>query len=338
MSSNTNQRAFPFAQNARFTNLTSLSVSRYDWNHTRSPWIDSIIGTPPRSNAESWRDVMDWAKLEILDIELPPTIFLDTFKDQLSSLRSLTFRPQWGFWGNEGTICDCIPNAKEMRNAYVSFISGLSPLHKLSISGTGQLLSMDPLLHKHGHSLRSLTIHEFERDCTHQAGNETWTRPSMTLEELKRLRNMAPSPDSLTLDLYRERGQWPTEALDVVSTFDNVTDLTVHVDLEDPTRMTHADPCYTHRRLCVLPELMEPRLNFNVAQSIFRHFRQQQHTKQLRHLQLVAGDYARRKGGGLRSFHYHPNEPVMYRCRVESDGSNFCIVPNCFEDMDDEDW
>ncbi|KAI4281515.1 MAG: hypothetical protein L6R38_003641 [Xanthoria sp. 2 TBL-2021] len=261
-----------------------------------------------------------------------------TMKGQLTGLRSLIFRPQWGYWGDEETLCIFDSEAQEMRNAYVSFIAGLPPLRNLSISGTGELLDMEPILLKHEHTLRSLAIHEFERDCAYQTGNKTRTRPTMGVEELRHLKSAVPNVDSLTLDLHREHGHWPTETLNVLSTFDNLIDLTVHINLEDPTRMTHADPCWAGPDSCMLPRLMEPRIDLGAAHFIFRNLRQRQHERRLQYFRLVAGDYARREGGGMRFSPYDPDKPVMYRCRVEGNGTEFCMGPRGFIDVEAEDW
>lgn len=154
-----------------------------------------------------------------------------------------------------------------------------SPLRNLSISGTRELLEMEPMLLKHGHTLRSLAIHEFEKDRAYQTGNITWRRPTIAVEELGHLHSMAPNLDSLSLDLHREHGNWPTEELNVLSTFDNLIDLTVHFSLEDPTRMTHANHCFSLSSPCLLPEIMEPRLELGAARLMFRNLRQQQRSK-----------------------------------------------------------
>ncbi|KAL8853095.1 MAG: hypothetical protein Q9221_001977 [Calogaya cf. arnoldii] len=281
---------------------------------------------------------MDWSKLDDWNIELPPKVFMDTMKHELTGLRSLTFRHQWGYWGDEDTLCGFDSDTQEMRDAYVSFIAELSPLRNLSISGTGNLLNMEPILLKHGHTLRSLTMHEFENDCAYHTGNQTWTRPTMSVDGLKHLRSMVPDLVSLFVDLRREHGKWPTEALNVLSTFENLYDLTIHFNLEDPTRMRHAHRCYSLSDPCLLPELMEPRLNLHAAQLIFQNLRQQQGNKRLRHLRLVAGDYARREGGGLRYPPVEPNEPIMYRCRVEKNGTDFCMGLTGFSDSNKIDF
>lgn len=332
------QRAFVFDANTRLPDIKSLKLSRYDWNYTRPSWNDRFLARQPRPSVELWREAMDWTKLEDLDIDLPPRIFLDTMKDQLTGLQSLAFRPQWGFWGDEETLCGFDSEVQEMRNAYVSFIAGLPPLRNLSISGTGELLEMEPMLLKHGHTLRSLALHEFEKDCAYQTGNRTWRRPTIAVEELGHLQSMAPNLDSLSLDLHREHGNWPTEEMNVLSTLDNLIDLTIHFSLEDPTRMTHANHCFSLSSPCLLPELMEPRLELGAARLMFRNLRQQQRSKRLRHLRLVAGDYARREGGGLRFVDYEPNEPVMYRCRVENNGTDFCMGPTGFSNSRTEDF
>ena len=245
-------RAFDFGANTRFPDLKSLSLSQYDWNYTQPSRSGFLFAGQPRPNVELWREAMDWSKLDDWNIELPPKVFMDTMKHELTGLRSLTFRHQWGYWGDEDTLCGFDSDTQEMRDAYVSFIAELSPLRNLSISGTGNLLNMEPILLKHGHTLRSLTMHEFENDCAYHTGNQTWTRPTMSVDGLKHLRSMVPDLVSLFVDLRREHGKWPTEALNVLSTFENLYDLTIHFNLEDPTRMRHAHRRYSLTDPCLL--------------------------------------------------------------------------------------
>ena len=172
---------------------------------------------------------MDWSRLERLDIDLPPKVFLDTFHNQLTGLQSLTFRPERGYGGDEDNMCNLEPDAQDMREAYVSFIAGLLSLHELRISGTEELLDLKPILDRHGHTLQTLRIHENERDCAYETGNITWKRPTLALDELRDLRAMAPNLESLTLDLQRTHGKWPTSMFKVLSTFDNLQDLTLYL-------------------------------------------------------------------------------------------------------------
>lgn len=99
---------------------------------------------------------MDWTKLEDLNIDLPTELFMVTMKGQLTGLRSLTFRPQWATGGTRRHYA--FSTQKRKKCGMPTSHSSLPPLRNLSISGTGELLDMEPILLKHGHTLRSLAI------------------------------------------------------------------------------------------------------------------------------------------------------------------------------------
>ena len=91
--SNNDQRAFIFSEDAQFPNLTSLRLSQYDWKFKQRSGFRPYA----HLSSELWLKVMDWTKLERLDIDLPPKVFIDLFQEQLTDLQSLIIRPTWGY-------------------------------------------------------------------------------------------------------------------------------------------------------------------------------------------------------------------------------------------------
>ena len=321
------QRAFIFSKDAQFPNLTSLRLSQYDWNFRQTSSFGSYAYK--QLSAELWLKVMDWTKLVRLDIDLPPKIFLDLFQKHLTGLQSLTFRPTWGYWGDEETLCGFDPETLDLRDSYTSFIAGLPPLRELSISGTGKILNLKPILRKHGNTLRTLALHEHEGDCAFETGNMTLTRPTLSIEEMKEIKMMAPRLETLTLDLSRtSQGHWHMDALEVLSTYETLIDLTLYFELDDHSRMREVD-CYSHNRdACNYPTLMKPLVNRNATESLFEALRDGQKSKKLQSLTLIAGDYARREGGGLRYHDPDLNQPRMCVCRLQRDNAEICGCPS----------
>ena len=62
---------------------------------------------------------------------------------------------------------------------------------------------------------------------------------------------------------------------------------------------------------CMMPQLRKPQLDLNANKEIFRSLRHYQ-SKSLKTITLIAGDYARREGGGLRLLDlYKTPQPVI---------------------------
>lgn len=309
-------RSFDWKKGDRFPTLENLTLSGYDWN--------SMVRGTGKSNAEYWKEVMDWSQLKRLDLSLPPNSFLETFRNNFDSLTSLSLRPEFGFWGDELTLCEFNEAAQELRQNYTSFVVDLPPLRELSISGMGQLLNMTPILQAHGASLETLAIHEFESECKYETCNATWARPIFSVSDLEEINTAAPKLQTLTLDVRQNRGKWPVAIFRALSKFANVSDLNIYVDLEDRERTKYVNKCYIFRegpfrdQYCKINELMEPQLNHTTAQEVFNLLRQNKVGEELRNITLIAGDYEKRHGGGMRLIpHYEDNTAIKYNCWIE---------------------
>ena len=97
----------------------------------------------------------------------------------------------------------------------------------------------------------------------------------------------------------------------MLSTYENLKDLTLRVELDDYSRMRASDSCFDDGDACKYPTLMEPLLNQNVTECIFGALRHRQTSRKLQSLTLIAGDYGRRPGGGLRYPDPNLNQPRM---------------------------
>jgi len=107
-------------------------------------------------------------------------------------------------------------------------------------------------------------------------------------------------------------------------------DLTLHLDLEDPTHIHRTARCaLSHTywdKYCIVPALKTPRLTRSSALDIFKTIRRQQQPRaKLSQLTLYAGDSGGRRGGGLRTdAHYEHNKLVKVVCGLSGDGEESC--------------
>lgn len=341
----TNPFSFTFKQGDRFPDLENLTLSGYDWDSFETArWRGS---TP--SSLEFWCKTMNWNTLKRLNIDRPPKSFFNAFSgtERLSGLESLVLRPLSGFWGDEETFCDLDESAAQLRHNYTAFVAGLPPLRELSISGMGVLLDMNPILETHGHSLVSLGIHEFERDCIYDGWNETSVRPTLNASQIQYISEATALLESMELDIHRSDEGWPTSTFAALSSFANLRKLTLYSDLEDPTRRRPVEHCFLNNpEYCFVPALAEPQLDQDAAEGIFREIRLLQNSQKLRHLTIYAGDWGRREGGGLRiADHYDHNRPAKFVCNAEESGLEICKKWNgyttdesWFDGEDDDGW
>ena len=335
---------FEFGQDRRFaSHLEKLKISGYDWDHKAK----SYLGKATPLNVETWKSAMDWSRLQVLDIDLPPPTFLEKFEGHLTGLKSLSFRPKVAFWGDNETLCGFDETSTLMRKKYASFILALPPLESLSIGGFGDIIDLKPILQKHGNSLRKLAIHEEEGACAGLEGKVTWSRPTLSGSELQNLNTAAPHLESLEIDIARTSAKWPQSIFDILSNFSKLRNLTIHVDLENPNRTHPVKQCalVPSAPECYVPELMEPVLTTDNLLDIFRSLRRQDHDTSkgteggVEWLHAYSGNYNHQVGGGYRLFaHEEHNHPQRFTCRVAEDSRAVCEAFEMRENPGDDPW
>ena len=325
--------AFQFRRGAQFPPLEELTALHYGWEQ-ETPYRDvPAIFSKPRRNAELWRDAMDWGQLKRLDVDLPPEGFLDTFRGRLPGLEELTWRTQLGTFGNEITLCDFSADGDALRLKYEDFLEELPSLKKLRISGTGKHLNLTRIVQTHSGSLRDFGLNELEGDCR-RCSNVS--RPFLSFRNLHMLNDTAPHLRTLSLDVQRygthAGGDWPWNTLRDLAKFPQVSEMSLHFDLEDRTFRQPIEECNEGVppdqwdeetwMSCSKPGLIKPELNGTEALMIFQNLRKAKAGVDLERLGLEAGNVGRPKGGGLR---YHPeynarNNPVKFECMDHLEG------------------
>jgi hypothetical protein len=91
-------RSFDWRSGDKICDLETLSLSCYRWEaHGDTPWDGNRYnrGESPKP----WLKAMDWSKLRRLQLDRPPSEFVQTYIGKLTGLESLNIRPQVGFGG-----------------------------------------------------------------------------------------------------------------------------------------------------------------------------------------------------------------------------------------------
>ena len=338
-----NPRAFLFENNHRFaSDLQELKISGYDWDHQSKSWL----GRTTPINVESWKSAMDWSKLKVLSVDLPPQSFLESFKGHLKALESFSLRPKFGYWGDDQTLCRFDEKSNQTRANYTSFVAALRPLRSLSIGGLGYLIDLEPILKTHGDSLRNLILHENERSCIQLEDNNTWSRPTLSDRQLQNLNSATPHLETLEIDIARNADGWPQSTFEVLSNFSQLRNLTLHFVLEDLNRTHPVRRCALNPSApeCFVPELMNPVLSVDVLQRVFRGLRQSQDENKgldgrLQWLHAYTGDYGRQLGGGYRFFaHDEHNHPQRFACGIVGEDEAICEIFEMQENPADDPW
>ena len=279
---------------------------------------------------------MDWGQLKRLRMNCPPAAFVDAFQGRLTGLKELTFGPSLtDEWQNyERSLCGRHGEDAALRAKYEVFIDTLPPLKGLHVAGTGQHLDYSRLLRKHGDSLESFHVHEFEGACK----DYNLSRPTLDEAALREITLQAPELRSLTVDLARTNGNgsndWPWEAMDImVSNLPHLHELSIGFELEDNRERVPVRQCCigshvsdeVRERYCTIHPLLEPQLDGTEALKIFKYLRET--NPHLHSLTLAAGDSRHMSSGLPVFFHDEANERVVYGCgleRTSADGHICC--------------
>ncbi|KAH8653586.1 hypothetical protein BX600DRAFT_515851 [Xylariales sp. PMI_506] len=165
-------------------------------------WRDVPVERREMTNLQLWLEAMDWSKLE--DLALISGVephFAELATPHLVSLRSLEVRS-----GRRGTthaaagklICE-LPAGADLVN--------------LTWAGAWDPKALDPVLQRHGATLRRLEVY----------AKEPWRRNPevaavLTAAQIRAVGAGAPKLEHLTLTLDRNDGVWPWEVLEALAT------------------------------------------------------------------------------------------------------------------------
>lgn len=153
---------------------------------------------------------MDWSHLKSLELtDVKFETFMNQMDGELPSLKHLQLVP-----AAYGT--------KPLANETSHFMTNLAPFESLSLYLMTDHLNLTDILIRHGDSLRSLELREWEP--------EWQLRPVLSPYQLRKINQQCPSLTNLSIDINRN-GTWPHRILDAVSSFENVSTLSLNLEL-----------------------------------------------------------------------------------------------------------
>ena len=207
------EQNFNFRPGDRFPSLRELSLTGYQFNEyprpsiqsniqdglyhfwwwladfTGAEWLRPIpeIGQDDQAvNLLKWKEAMDWTKVRDLSLDKVDAVFLESMQGQLPALEFLEL--------------DFLHSHSCLRKNITDFIVQSRPLRRLSLRGHTKGINLTEILDRHGDSIETLKIHEWE-------GNH-FLRPTLSRSDLEQITQKCPSLSKLGLDINRN-GTWP---------------------------------------------------------------------------------------------------------------------------------
>ena len=250
----------------------------------------------PGANLEKWKAAMNWTELKDLDLDHFDPVFFPLMKGHLPALESLRLGSLWSRSCRAGNVTE--------------FVAQLKPLTRLSLHGHTNEVNMTQILDRHGSTLRTLEIREWE------GGN--FPRPTLSLQELQKISQECPSLSELGVDINRN-GTWPFELLDSLAANKNLSSLELFFELGMDI---HQDPSSPYSSgVNKTTDYRQPVLNTISSLSIFRRLRSLKQGVELKVLRLNVGDVGREYGHMLRFPGWGESLAEVYECSVlDSEG------------------
>ncbi|KAK7393896.1 hypothetical protein QQX98_013324 [Neonectria punicea] len=286
----------------RFLDSTNYSP----WELDKAPrwyrWSSVSFEQRSKGNMELWLDAMDFSQVHTLSIKeyysLKPKGhgLLHRLPAVLPSLRSLTIRGRWVDWKTELEMWEAAPGPlpknkwkTPRRPRAGDFILALpaSSLTNLTWteSDTCDPYVFDVVLQHHGASLRQLewTNAELEKD----------PRPTLSTDQLRSLGRWAPALTSLTIDLNREKQDWPREKLKTLArSLPKLTDLTINLNLHTADGKNSTSESNVRKNIpSGSGPLAQPLLNAEGAREMLHLLLQSQASKSLETVTFREGNW-----------------------------------------------
>ncbi|KAH8894348.1 hypothetical protein GQ53DRAFT_745054 [Thozetella sp. PMI_491] len=226
-----------------------------------------------KRNIDLWLDAMDFSQIHTLSLnprsrEDISASVIKLLPPRLTNLRSLTIAG---------------PTAHE-------FILGLpeNSLESLTWLGSKNTSDLEPVLERHGASLRHLVSYS----------DELWVypRPMLSLEQLQQVTSNAPKLQSLVIDMSRN-GTWPWEHFETIAaSLLDLKNLTLYLDLASECRH-HWHFEYDIRARCRegcdgVNQYQQPMLNSTTAAKVAEFLRDYNTGGALEQVVLRSGDWS----------------------------------------------
>ncbi len=240
---------------------------------------------------------MNWTELTNLELELIDPIFFAMMEGELPALQSLRLGP----------ILSC----SRPRENFTNFVTQLQPLSRLSLHGHTAQVNLTQMLDRHGGTLRSLQIREWESKNT--------PKPVLSPQNLKEVNQKCPMLSNLGLDLNRN-GTWPFDMLDSLAAYKSLSSLEIFFESEVAYQrdIDAYDDELSRRNQDI--QYREPILNTTSSLQLFKRLRSLKEGADLLQLRLSVGDVGREHSYEMYS-DWSDRLTKTYECSVyDSDG------------------
>ena len=250
-------------------------------------------GTYRGANLEKWKAAMNWTELRDLDLEGVSDVFIPLMKGHLPGLKSL--RLGW-------------LRSHSCRGSNVTdFVTQLEPLSRLSLHGHTNEANITQILDRHGSTLDTLEIREWEGD--------SFPRLTLSFQELEQISQKCSSLSKLGLDINRNV-TWPFELLDALARNKNLSSLELFFELG--MDMHQGQPSYGHYPDGVnkTTDFRQPLVTTTSSLDIFKRLRSLKQGVELQQLKLYVGDIGRDYGHMMRFEGWGEELAETYACSV----------------------
>lgn len=226
---------------------------------------------------------MDFSQIEKLHLGQEDTLFYDRMKNELPSLRHLSFD-----WAHSGT------HAPSER---IDFLKSQPALESLSITiGASYYGCVDQnrtqfplgdILSVHGPSLHSLTLTQRESQLP------SHRRPMLSLPNITAIRRACPNLHHLALDIDRNASTgWPNATLDALTAIPSLTNLTLRLEIgADLHASDRGEYVFNPDGLQGPGPFREPRMSISVAETLFSGLQGKKVGRKLEKVEFVVGDF-----------------------------------------------
>lgn len=264
--------------------LIGLDETRDRWFELRShiayyTGIQSLRPTPrihgrmtdTGANLIKWKAAMDWTELRDLELKRIDPIFFALMEGELPALESLRL----------GRLNSRLCQSENTTR----FLTQLNPLSRLSLRGHTNSTNFTQILDRHGGTLQSLEVREWQRD-------DGW-RSTPSGEDLQQISQKCPLLSNLGVELTWN-GSWPFDTFDILAANENLSSLQIFFE---------ASGGVPFRAL----------VNTTSSLDIFKHLRAHKRGVDLTHLRVNVGDVDREN---MLYLDWFDEAVVTYSCSV----------------------
>ena len=295
--------------------LSSIGLAEYDPLESYKLADDYLESRSSQSwdqlNLDKWREAMDFSQIEALHLEQEKPVFYEVMKDELPSLKHLSFD-----WRNSG------PSVPQER---IEFIRSVPPLESLSITigvpyyyddgpKNRTRFPLDDILDVHGRSLESLSLKQLE--CR----EPELRRPMLSVDDIDSIRESCSNLSHLCVDIDRNAAYgWPNHTFNAITNISSLASLTLRLEIgaDLHTGREHGEYYWNEEGLGGQGPFREPRMTLEIAEQLFGDLRAKKQGEQLSKVDFVVGDYENKPYSGPLYFpEWDEGRARMFTCEA----------------------